>query len=115
MLLTQLREVCERCILLIEFDLPATDFHGTQLRMLKWLPVYEGRPVHNLIIPAHECEIILFGMPAQPGDKIAWANPGRGRQIPQFGGKAKPAKMIIDVIIHSALYDLVCPIAKANI
>src|SRR5262245_3600183 len=82
MLLTQLREVFERRILLREFDMPATNFYGAQLRVLEWLPVHEGRPIHDRIVPAHEFEIILFGMPAQPGDKISRANPGRGRQIP---------------------------------
>src|SRR5262249_56363593 len=34
MLLTQLWEIFQRRILLIEFDMPATDFHGTQLWVL---------------------------------------------------------------------------------
>src|SRR5262249_8544241 len=79
MLITQLWEILQRRILLIEFDMPATDFDGTQLWVLKRLPVHEGCPVHDLIIPAHEFEVVLFGMPAQPGDKIARANPGCSR------------------------------------
>src|SRR5512146_82818 len=115
MLLTQLREVCERGILLVEFAMPAADFHGPQLRMLKRLPVNEGRSVHDLIVPAHELEVVLFRMPARPGNKIARTNPGRGRPIPQFGRKAEPAKMIVDIIVHGAVGDLVWPIAEAMI
>ena len=63
-LLTQLREVFERRILLKEFGMPTANVHGTQLRVLKRLPIHEGSPLHDRIVPAHQCEIILFRMPA---------------------------------------------------
>src|SRR5215813_11134262 len=115
MLLTQLRQIFERSILLVEFAMPAADFHRAQLRVLKRLPGHEGCPVHDLIIPAHEFEIVLFGMPAQPGNKIPWTNSSGGRQIPQLSRKAKPAKVIIDIIVHGTVRDLAWPIAKAMI
>src|SRR5258708_28881058 len=71
--------------------------------MIEGPPILECFSLHNLIIPLHEFQIILFRMPTEPGNEVTRANASSSGHIPQFGGKAEPTKMVVDIIIHSAV------------
>src|SRR5581483_1363188 len=88
MLLAHLRQVFERCVILVEFILPAANLNLPQLRMFKGPPVDKCLAIHLLVIPAHDLKIVLFWMPANPLYKVARSHSCCSRQVPQFRREA---------------------------
>src|SRR5579859_37581 len=75
--LTHLLEVFQWHVLHIELGFPSANFNRTKLRVFELLPVDKSLAVHFLVVPLHNFEIILFGMPADPGYEVAGRHASR--------------------------------------